>query len=106
MFAITFHYKLREWALAWLAILCLIATSTALAKSSFTLFESGQVRPLTLSPDGRNLFAVNTPDNQLEIFEIIRHGFKHAGSVPMSLEPVVAAAFWRKQSMSNESYLE
>jgi hypothetical protein len=33
-------------------------------------FESGQVRPLALSPDGSRLFAVNTPDNQLEVFQV------------------------------------
>ena len=30
---------------------------------SFVNFESGQVRPLALSPDGTRLFAVNTPDD-------------------------------------------
>jgi hypothetical protein len=30
------------------------------------LFESRQFRRLTLSPDGRYLYAVNTPDNRLE----------------------------------------
>ena len=38
------------------------------AAPSYTLFESGQVRPLALSPNGQLLFAVNTPDNRLEIF--------------------------------------
>src|SRR4051812_22876487 len=38
--------------------------------SRFTLFESGQVRPLAMSPDKQHLFAVNTPDNRLEIFRI------------------------------------
>src|SRR5215470_16121754 len=41
------------------------ASSTS---SSFTLFESGQVRPLALSQDKQHLFAVNTPDNRLEVF--------------------------------------
>ena len=36
--------------------------------SSFTLFESGQVRPLALSRDGQRLYAVNTPDNRLRSF--------------------------------------
>ena len=40
------------------------------AASSFVTFESGQVRPLALSPDGKLLFAVNTPDNRLEIFRV------------------------------------
>jgi DNA-binding beta-propeller fold protein YncE len=56
------------------------------------LFESGQVRPLALSPDGSHLFAVNTPDNRLEIFRIRKHGLQHIDSVPVGLEPVAVAA--------------
>ena len=44
-----------------------VALATA-ASASFVEFESGQVRPLAMSPDGGHLFAVNTPDNRLEIF--------------------------------------
>ena len=40
------------------------------ARASFVTFESGQVRPLALSPDGARLFAVNTPDDRLEIFDV------------------------------------
>src|SRR5437762_2696476 len=43
------------------------------AAPSFTLFETGQVRPLALSPDRQHLFAVNTPDNRLEVFLIHKH---------------------------------
>ena len=43
---------------------------SAAAQTSFVEFESGQVRPLALSPDGTRLFAVNTPDNRLEIFDV------------------------------------
>jgi hypothetical protein len=43
------------------------ATRSAAAASSFTLFESGQVRPLAISPDNQHLFIVNTPDNCLEM---------------------------------------
>jgi DNA-binding beta-propeller fold protein YncE len=70
--------------------------SPANAKSgndlSFTLFESGQVRPLALSPDGKHLFAVNTPDSRLEIFKVTRRGLLHRGSVTVGLEPVAVAA--------------
>jgi len=38
--------------------------------ANFVTFESGQVRPLAISPDGNRLFVVNTPDNTLEIFDI------------------------------------
>jgi YVTN family beta-propeller protein len=59
---------------------------------SFVAFESGQVRPLALSADGARLFAVNTPDNRLEIFDIGSEGLRHAGSVAVGMEPVAVAA--------------
>nr|WP_241758921.1 hypothetical protein [Pyxidicoccus parkwaysis] len=60
--------------------------------ASFTLFESGQVRPLALSPNGKLLFATNTPDNRLEIFSVGSNGLTHRDSVPVGLEPVAVAA--------------
>ena len=65
---------------------------TPSSAGDYTLFESGHVRPLALSPDGRRLFAVNTPDNRLEIFDLTAGGFIPAGSVPVGLEPVAVAA--------------
>jgi len=63
------------------------------AQSTFVTFESGQVRPLALSPDGNQLFAVNTPDNTLEIFDIDAGGsLAYAGSVQVGMEPVAVAA--------------
>jgi DNA-binding beta-propeller fold protein YncE len=64
----------------------------ARAASSFTLFETGQVRPLALSPDGTRLFAVNTPDNRLEIFNVSASGLLLTGSVPVGLEPLAVSA--------------
>src|SRR5215210_7784895 len=58
----------------------------------FTLFESGQVRPLVLSPSGKLLFAANTPDNRLEVFHIENNGLEHRASIPVGLEPVAVAA--------------
>src|SRR5271167_2077188 len=60
--------------------------------TAFTLFESGQVRPLALSPDGTRLFAVNTPDNTLEILNVGAGGVAKVSSVPVGLEPVAVAA--------------
>ncbi|HEX8110513.1 MAG TPA: beta-propeller fold lactonase family protein, partial [Kofleriaceae bacterium] len=68
------------------------ASASSSNTSSFALFESGQVRPLALSPDGQHLFATNTPDNRLEIFRIEGHRLVHTGSVPVGLEPVAVAA--------------
>ena len=62
------------------------------AGSSYTAFESGQVRPLALSPSGNLLFAANTPDGRLEVFQIVPGGLAHRGSVPVGLEPVAVAA--------------
>ncbi len=73
-------------------IVSLVMASPALAESSFTLFESGHVRPVEMSPDGTLLFAVNTPDNRLEIFRVQAGGLMHRGSVPVGLEPVAVAA--------------
>ena len=54
---------------------------------SFVSFESGQVRPLALSADGQRLFAVNTPDNKLEIFATSGE-LTPIASVPVGLEPI------------------
>jgi YVTN family beta-propeller protein len=62
------------------------------AVDAFTTFESGQVRPLAMSPDGTQLFAVNTPDGQLEIFDVTASGLSPRASVPVGLEPVAVAA--------------
>src|SRR3954449_11246960 len=65
---------------------------SAQAASSYTLFESGQVRPLAMSPDRQHLFAVNTPDNRLEVFSIRNRALIHTASIPVGLEPVAVAA--------------
>jgi len=72
---------------------CLITTcGAASAQTSFVTFESGPVRPLALSPNGTTLFAANTPDGQLEIFNVGTGGLSHAASVPVGMEPVAIAA--------------
>src|SRR5689334_2896700 len=68
------------------------SASDASSRSPFTLFESGQVRPLALSPSGKLLLAVNTPDNRLEVFHVGSSGLSHRASVPVGLEPVSVAA--------------
>ena len=59
---------------------------------SFYTFESGQVRPLAMSPDGSKLFAVNTPDNRLAVFDVTAGGLVHNSSVEVGMEPVAVAA--------------
>ena len=63
----------------------------ATASDAFVEFESGQVRPLALSGDGRFLYAANTPDNRLEIFRVTGRRLHPLASVPVGLEPVALA---------------
>jgi DNA-binding beta-propeller fold protein YncE len=71
---------------------CFAAAAPSSADSPFSLFESGQVRPIALSPDKKVLFAVNTPDNRLEVYRVTKSGLKHSASVPVGMEPVAVAA--------------
>ncbi len=59
---------------------------------SFVEFESGQVRPIAMSPDGSKLFAVNTPNGTLEIFNITANGLAFLSRVSVGMEPVAVAA--------------
>lgn len=67
--------------------------------ASFTAFESGQTRPLALTPSGNLLVAANTPDNRLEVYKITGAGLVRRASIPVGLEPIAVAArsnteFW------------
>lgn len=73
-------------------IAALFSSAHASAQTSFVTFESGHVRPIVLSPNGLLLFAVNTPDNTLEIFNVGSGGLTFAASVPVGMEPVAVAA--------------
>ena len=85
---------LRGWGCLGLSIMLLVVGRVlpAVAQGSFVNFESGHVRPLALSPDGSLLFAVNTPDNRLEIFTVGAGGLTLAAEVPVGLEPVAVAS--------------
>jgi DNA-binding beta-propeller fold protein YncE/mono/diheme cytochrome c family protein len=80
----------RVWVLATVAV----ALSARGGFATFTTFETGQVRPLAMSPDGSRLFVVNTPDDYLEIFSVDAGtgALTHEAAVPVGLEPVAVAA--------------
>ena len=67
-------------------------TAATSAGASFVAFETGQTRPLALSPDGSRLFAINTPDNRLEIFDVSAGSLSHSESVVVGMEPIAVAA--------------
>jgi len=65
----------------------------SMATAPFPNFESGPVHALRLSPDGKQLFVLNTPDHRVEIWDtnIGRDGvpqLHYAGAVFTGLEPV------------------
>ena len=68
-----------------------LLTNASASNQSYHLFESGQVRPMAISPDGNRLFALNTPDNRLEIFDITESGLTPVSSVLVGIEPVAIA---------------
>src|SRR5262245_51449067 len=67
-----------------------LVPSALWAASTYTLFESGQVRPLAQA--GGHLFVTNTPDNRLEIFDVSGPSPVHVSTVAVGLEPVAVAA--------------
>ncbi len=58
---------------------------------SFMAFESGHVRPLALSVGGDTLYAVNTPNNALEVFSVGKGLLTHQDSIAVGMEPVAVA---------------
>jgi len=58
---------------------------------NFVAFESGQVRPLALTPDGNLLLAANTPNNSVEIYSVDDTGLTAISSIPVGMEPVAIA---------------
>ncbi len=66
--------------------------SAASTGPSFVEFESGPVRPVAMSPDGKTLFAINTPNGTLEVFDLTSGLPVFEYRVPVGMEPVAVAA--------------
>ncbi len=79
------------FALTLALVLLPVFAHEAVAAPSFLTFESGPVRPMALSPDGTKLYAVNTPDGVLEVFDVGAAGLTFSHSVPVGMEPVAVA---------------
>jgi DNA-binding beta-propeller fold protein YncE len=79
-------------AIAGLAGLATSLSGAAVADDSFVNFESGHTRPLALSPGGDLLFAVNTPNGSLSIFDVEAGGLVLRAEIPVGLEPVAVAS--------------
>ncbi len=76
--------------------IAIVASSLVLAQpesgSSFVNWENPHVSPLAMTPDGKTLLAVNTPDNRLEVFDLTSGLPVWAASIPVGLDPVSVRA--------------
>src|ERR1041384_4740834 len=74
------------------ARLCPIALFLAFALSAhanYVNFEAKQTSPIWLSPSGSRLFAVNTPDARLSVFDVSNPQYPVLiAEIPVGLEPV------------------
>jgi DNA-binding beta-propeller fold protein YncE len=69
-----------------------------LPDAAFSSYESPHVHPLDITPDGTKLLAVNTPNNDLEIFAISGNSLTLEGVIKVGLEPVSVRAFSSTQA--------
>ena len=72
-------------------LLCLlfIAGASCATFGGYVNFEGKQTNPLRLSPDGSRLFAVNTPDARLSVFDVTQPSNPRlVAEIPVGLEPV------------------
>ncbi|HEX8498974.1 MAG TPA: carboxypeptidase regulatory-like domain-containing protein [Pyrinomonadaceae bacterium] len=67
-------------------------TSAQAPFTGFRNFESPQVHPLALTPDGKRLLAVNSPENRLSVFQLTGGQPVLTAEIPVGLEPVSVAA--------------
>jgi DNA-binding beta-propeller fold protein YncE len=59
---------------------------------SFVNFETGQVHPIDITPDGTRLVVCNTADNRLEVFDITGPSPVLVSEIPVGLDPISVRA--------------
>jgi len=77
--------------LSWIVTVLLFLAVPA-AQASLINWESAHVYPLDMTPDGTRLLAVNTPDNRLEVFDLVGDSITPLASIPVGLDPVSVRA--------------
>jgi YVTN family beta-propeller protein len=56
---------------------------------TFVNFETAQVNPIALSPDGSTIAVCNTPDSHVEIYSVVGNGLLTSeASIPVGYDPV------------------
>ncbi len=78
-----------------------IALGCTVGQAQIANFEAQQTRPICLSPDGTRLFAVNTPDGRLSVFDVSNPANAMPvliAEIPVGLEPVSVNALSRDEA--------
>ena len=71
------------------ALLLSLSALTSLRAQPFVNYEAKQTSPVRLSPDGSRLFAVNTPDGRLSVFDVTNPKNPILiAEIPVGVEPV------------------
>ncbi len=73
-------------------LFCAIVAPAAAAQNSFVNWESAQVHPLDLTPDGTKLLAVNTADARLLVYDVTGASLVLLSEIPVGLDPVSVRA--------------
>ncbi len=79
-------------ALFWIALRDSVPVLAQGPPPPYKSFEAPQVHPLTITPDGTRLLAVNTPNNSLSVFHVTGRSLTLMAEIPVGLEPVSVAA--------------
>src|SRR3954464_7814033 len=79
----------RSMVSSWLAVAAIFVTTAIHAQNSYVNFEGKQTSPVRLSADGTRLFAVNTPDARLSVFDVTHPSNPVLiAEIPVGIEPV------------------
>src|ERR1700690_2149388 len=76
-----------------LGVTCAVLVAAPLAAQvppgAFVNFEGAQTNPIRISADGSRLFAVNTPNGTLSVFDLTQPASpKLIAEIPVGIEPV------------------
>ncbi len=89
------------------ALLALVTTTAQAPPPAFANFEEAQTNPIRLSPDGTRLFAVNTANASLSVFDVTTPGSPDllvqipVGLGPVSVNPRSNDEAWVVNQVSN-----
>ena len=92
---------------AFIAVLALVTTTAQAPPPAFANFEEAQTNPIRRSADGTRLFAVNTANASLSVFDVTEPGTPNlltqipVGLGPVSVNPLTDDEAWVVNQVSN-----